>query len=207
MNVHHPNSNDPITFFDALQLHFKLGSDPSLLFHCLHVVKVAKQILEQLPPTVLVDRDLVLIGALLHDIGRNRTQGIGHAVAGSEIILEVFPVNNFTNDLAKIIASHIGGGIPKEEAKELGLPEKDFIPETIEERIVCYADKMVDYTFNKSSSNYEIKKWFTFSSVDNEINKLASKLGKNHPAINRLRQLESNLVSMNNNRPFRFNDK
>lgn len=196
--------NKTISFFDAVQLHFELGSDPSLLFHCQHVVDVAYQILNQLPSSLTIDRDLVLIGALLHDIGRNKTQGIDHALAGSEIILETFPESAFTTKLAKVVSSHIGGGIPKTEAKQLGLPEQDFLPETLEEKIVCYADKMVDYTFDKTSGSYEIKKWFTFNSVDNESKKLASHLGKDHPAILRLRQLEDNLLSYHDNKRFQF---
>lgn len=193
-----------VSFFDALQLHFELGSDPSLLFHCQHVTNVAYQIISQLPSTLSVDRELVLIGALLHDIGRNKTQGIGHALAGSKIILETFSQSSFTIKLAKVVSSHIGGGIPKAEAKQLGLPEQDFIPTTLEEQIVCYADKMVDYIFDKSNGSYEIKKWFTFNTIDNESKKLASHLGKDHPAILRLRQLEDNLLSYHDNKPFQF---
>ncbi len=196
--------HSPISYFDALQLHFKLGSDPSLLFHCNHVVNVASQIIQQLPPSTSINRDLVLIGALLHDIGRNKTQGIGHAVAGSEIILDTYPKHNFIDHLAKVVSTHIGGGIPKEEAKSLGLPAKDFIPLTLEEKIVCYADKMVDYDFDKTSGRYEIKKWYTYNSVANEIDKLASKLGSDHPAVARLKNLEKELLKVNNGQEFRF---
>ena len=42
-----------------------------------------------------------------------------------------------------IIERHIGAGIPKEEAVGLGLPEKDYIPVTIEEKIVAHADNLV----------------------------------------------------------------
>ena len=31
-----------------------------------------------------------------------------------------------------------------EEAKKLGLPEKDYIPVSLEEKIVCHADNLID---------------------------------------------------------------
>ncbi|MEM3690282.1 MAG: NUDIX domain-containing protein, partial [Candidatus Micrarchaeia archaeon] len=36
------------------------------------------------------------------------------------------------------------GGISREEAGRMGLPARDFIPETVEEKIVCYADKVCE---------------------------------------------------------------
>jgi hydroxyethylthiazole kinase-like uncharacterized protein yjeF len=47
-------------------------------------------------------------------------------------------------EICRIAERHVGAGILKDEAKKLGLPEKDFIPETIEEIIVAYADNLVD---------------------------------------------------------------
>lgn len=44
----------------------------------------------------------------------------------------------------EIIRRHVGAGIASEEAKSLGLPDLDYIPRSLEERIVCFADKMVD---------------------------------------------------------------
>lgn len=195
-----------ISFFDSLQLHFTLGSDSALLFHCSHVTNVAYQIINQLPSDLVLNKELILIGAMLHDIGRNRTQGIRHGYESSNIIREVFPPSEFTEQLATLTSRHIGGGIPKDEAKDLGLPDIDFLPITLEEKIVCYADKMVDYKYDKSKGVYQIIKWFTFNSVENESEKLASHLGMNHPAISRLKLLETELLLFNNNKHFTFKD-
>ena len=46
-------------------------------------------------------------------------------------------------DILYIIERHLGAGIPKEEAVKLGLPEKDYIPETLEEKIVTHADNLI----------------------------------------------------------------
>lgn len=198
------NNSYTISFFDAQRLHFFLGSDPSLIFHSSHVTDVAHQIISQFPSDITLNTDLILIGAFLHDIGRNKTQGIRHGLESSIIINENFPKSEFTHQLSILTSRHIGGGIPKNEAKALGLPEIDFIPETLEEKIVCYADKMVDYVIDKSKDAYQIIDWLTFNSVDNEIKKLSSRLGYNHPAISRLNSLEEDLLSYNNNKKFSF---
>ena len=39
---------------------------------------------------------------------------------------------------------HIRGGLPQTEAEELGLPVKDYTLYRLEERIVVYADRLVD---------------------------------------------------------------
>ncbi len=88
------------------------------------------------------DIELVTAGALLHDIGRARSNGINHAVIGAEI------ARSFGLDAAivRIIERHIGSGIPPDEAVRLGLPAGDYMPETIEEMIVAHADNLVDDT-------------------------------------------------------------
>ena len=45
-----------------------------------------------------------------------------------------------------IIKRHVGGGITTAEAKELGWPDDNYLPVTLEEKIVSYADKLVETT-------------------------------------------------------------
>ena len=85
-----------------------------------------------------VDAGLVRAGALLHDIGRGRTHGIMHAVEGAQIGNDL----GFPEELLHIIERHIGAGIALEEAIKLGLPPRDYIPITIEEKIVAHADNL-----------------------------------------------------------------
>lgn len=85
-----------------------------------------------------VDIDLVRAGALLHDIGRGRTHGIRHAVTGAELARDM----GLPEELALIIERHIGAGIESEEAKRLGLPPKEYLPLTTEEKIVAHADNL-----------------------------------------------------------------
>lgn len=80
-------------------------------------------------------------GALLHDIGRSRTHGIRHAVEGAAILGEL----GQDEALVSIAERHIGAGLTSEEARELGLPEKDYIPETLAEKIVAQADNLIGH--------------------------------------------------------------
>ena len=79
---------------------------------------------------------LITAGALLHDIGRSVTHGVEHGIEGGKIARE----EGWHEELAKIIERHIGGGITKEEAESQELPVKSYIPETLEEKLICHAD-------------------------------------------------------------------
>lgn len=81
---------------------------------------------------------LVSAGALLHDIGRTETQGIDHAFRGGEILRGM----KIDNRIINIVEHHTGAGISPEEAVSLGLPDKDFTPITLEEKIVSHADNL-----------------------------------------------------------------
>jgi uncharacterized protein (TIGR00295 family) len=121
---------------EALALLKKYGASEDVIRHVKMVRDYAVEIAEQNPRA---DRDLVEAGALLHDIGRARTHGIDHAVVGSEILRE----EGVDERIVRIVERHIGAGITKEEAAYLGLPPKDYLPETIEEKIVCHADNLI----------------------------------------------------------------
>ena len=103
-------------------------------------LKITQEILEQ---GFFVDIDLVQSGALLHDIGRfeyppGSDKMYRHGLVGSDILRkEGHPQE------ALIAERHLGPGISREEILEqdLDLPHQDFIPESYEEKSVCYADK------------------------------------------------------------------
>jgi uncharacterized protein (TIGR00295 family) len=105
-----------------------------------HILVVTEIVLGFLPHFPEADDKLVLAGALLHDIGRANTHGISHAVEGAKIAREL----KLPEELVLIIERHICAGIPKEDALELGLPEQDYFPETLEEKLVAHADNLVE---------------------------------------------------------------
>ncbi len=46
--------------------------------------------------------------------------------------------------VVEIVRRHVGAGISPEEAVALNFPPGDYIPRTLEEKIVGFADKMLD---------------------------------------------------------------
>jgi uncharacterized protein len=87
-----------------------------------------------------VDVKLVEIGALLHDIGRARTHSVHHAVLGADIARSL----GLPEPVISIIKRHVGGGITAREARKLGWPRDVYVPLTLEEKIVSYADKLIE---------------------------------------------------------------
>jgi len=131
---------------DAIALLIRSGCSPDLIEHCKAVAEYAREIAINIRENasgkgdhIHIDVDAVFVGALLHDIGRSKTHGISHAIAGARIAMD----NSLDDKIVKIIERHIGAGIPKEEASSLGLPEKDYLPVTIEEKIVAHADNLI----------------------------------------------------------------
>lgn len=106
-----------------------------MIAHCKAVSALAVKIAKRCGG----DLRLVEVGGLLHDLGRCRSHTISHAVEGARIARE----RNFPELLVNIIERHIGAGITSSEAKSLGLPEKDYVPTTLEEKIVSHSDNLM----------------------------------------------------------------
>ncbi len=113
------------------------GCSADVVAHCRAVSAMAISIADRVSRPV--DRELVRLGGLFHDIGRSRTHDIGHALAGVEIGRSL----GFSKELLLIIERHVGAGITAAEAVRLGLPQKDYLPQTTEEKIVSYADNLL----------------------------------------------------------------
>ena len=125
----------------TLKLLLQSGCSPKVVKHCKAVAKVATEIAEACKKKGLnVDMKLVEVGALLHDIGRSKTHSVHHAILGAEIAES----QKLPNAIIAIIERHVGGGITSEEAEKLGWPVKDYLPQTLEEKIVSYADKLIE---------------------------------------------------------------
>ena len=105
-------------------------------------------------PEWQADTAFVEEAAMLHDIGiifcdapgilcHGTEPYIRHGFIGAELLRkEGLPAH------ARVAERHTGSGLTREQiiAEHLPLPEQDFLPETIEERVICYADKF----FSKS---------------------------------------------------------
>jgi len=145
------------------------GCSDIVIAHCKAVREVAVRIAIRAHANV----ELVNAGALLHDIGRSRTHGIQHGLEGARIAQEL----GLPQNIRLIIERHLGAGIPKEEAVVLGLPDRDFLPQTLEEKIVAHADNLIDNDHKHP--------------IENEVAKALKKGQKNHAA--RLLQLHREL--------------
>jgi uncharacterized protein len=162
----------------ALEALREAGCPENVVQHCLAVERTALSIAQRIRKNGhLIDLQLVSLGGLLHDIGRARTHGIEHGVIGGKILREMG-----LGDLARFAERHIGSGIPAEEARELGLPARDFTPRTLEEKVVTYADKLV--IKNRRGSYREAVEWFR------------AELGPDHPALERFRRLHEEIQKL-----------
>jgi uncharacterized protein (TIGR00295 family) len=145
---------------DALALLKKYNVDKRVMDHLMAVHDYAMEIAADHE----CDLDLVETGSLLHDIGRTRSHGMDHALIGSEILRR----EGVDERIVKIVERHIGAGLTQEEAVELGLPPGNYVPETIEEKIVCHADNLIGGT-ERISIHKAIEaarhKWFPASVV------------------------------------------
>lgn len=110
-------------------------------------------------PELGIDVRFVAEAALLHDIGIVRTDaaGIGcygvhpyimHGVLGAEMLRAEGLERH-----ARVCERHTGSGLTVRDIVRGGLPlpHRDFLPETVEERLICYADKF----YSKTHIGYE----------------------------------------------------
>jgi len=137
-------------------------------------MKIAKKIEKN---GYTIDLRSVSMGALLHDIGRAKTHGVEHGVIGAKMLRKMG-----LGKFARFAENHIGAGIPAAEARELGLPAKDFMPRTLEEKVVTYADKKISR--KREISYEEAVKWFK------------TEFGKDHPSVGRFETLHSEIQTL-----------
>ncbi len=108
---------------------------------CLAIVQKHKE----LP----VDVQFLEEAAMLHDIGIYQCHApsiyctgaepyIRHGLIGAELLRQ-----EGLESHARVCERHTGTGLTREsiERQQLPLPAQDFVPETLEEQLVCYADK------------------------------------------------------------------
>ena len=119
-----------------------------LLIHSEAVARKAVSIARRHPE---LDADVAFIAeaALLHDIGIIRTDAPGilchgtepyirHGILGAEMLRREGLERH-----ARVCERHTGTGLTIHDitTQNLPLPHMDLVPETIEEQIICYADK------------------------------------------------------------------
>ena len=144
-----------------------------------HSIKVAEKALEIAYRTNKdLDFELIGRGALFHDLGKAKTHEIEHGKIGAEMGKAM----GLSEGIIAIMEKHIRGGLTDEEAIELNLPVKDYTLHTLEERIIIYADRLVDIiTEDLVSIDEEIEAEERFE----EILRTIPKYGKNDITLTR----------------------
>lgn len=138
----------------AINLLKQSNCSDHVISHCKAVADLSIEIANKLQNKGLtLNLALVEAGALLHDIGRSKTHTVQHAVMGAEIAKGI----GLPQSIIRIIKRHVGAGITAEEAKWLGWPEDVYVPQTLEEKVVSYADKLIDKS-ERISIETEIKR-------------------------------------------------
>ena len=117
-------------------------------------------------PELDLDKQFLEEAAMLHDIGIFRCNApdidchgdaeyICHGYLGAELMrAEGYPRH------ARVCERHTGTGISlaKIEERNLPLPHRDFMPETLEEQLICFADKFYSKTkLDKEKSVEKVK--------------------------------------------------
>lgn len=121
-----------------------------------HSRKVADKALEIVDnhPELSADRQFVEEAAMLHDIGIFMTDADGiqcfgdkpyicHGTLGSDLLKkEGYPQH------ALVCERHTGAGLSLKdiEKQQLPIPHRDLLPVSIEEQIICFADKFYSKT-------------------------------------------------------------
>ena len=154
---------------DVIILHFYPENTPLrslLLRHSTQVRDKALAILASpsCPPLEL-NAELVSAGAMLHDIGILQCHApsilcvgtrpyLAHGIIGAGMLRDYGRTHGLDLEpFARICERHTGTGITAKEVREqdLPIPERDYLPETPEEKLVCLADKF----FSKSGDLQE----------------------------------------------------
>ena len=143
---------------DIIRKYYKPGTlaHNLLMIHSTAVMNLALNIAEK-NPHLTIKTELVAQAAMLHDIGIFMTNApnlgcfglfpyICHGYLGREILEK-----EGLMEVAPFCERHTGTGLSKAEiiARNLPIPIREMMPVTIEEKLICYADKF----FSKSGKH------------------------------------------------------
>lgn len=148
----HPN----ISYTDIIDRYYR-NEHPKLkeilLRHSESVTRKALDIVRR-HPELNADAEFVEQAAMLHDIGVVYTDAPGiycfgnepyirHGILGAALLRE-----NGLPEHALVCERHTGAGISlaETESQKLPLPPRNYLPVSIEEQIICYADKFFSKT-------------------------------------------------------------
>jgi uncharacterized protein len=126
---------------ESMRLLAKYGREACWTKHCFAVAEAAARVGAAVAKVHPVDCSFLWSAALLHDIGRYATHDpLLHGVEGYRLLSILKHERE-----AYVCASHILFGLNAAEASQLGLPARDFVPRSIEEKLVPLVDYLIEY--------------------------------------------------------------
>lgn len=139
----------------------------------IHSKKVAERALRIIDEKALpLDRQFVYDAAMLHDLGIvccnaaviecfGTEHYLRHGLCGAKLLRDNaaewgMPPESI-EPYARVCERHTGAGLTKKDIVEQGLPlpAKDFLPETLEEKLICYADSFYSKTHLTEEKSYD----------------------------------------------------
>ena len=157
------------------QKYAKTDADLTLIYtHCQIIEAIAMQLLDK-NPIKDIDRNLVHVGCLLHDIGAydvledgEFVQGVRHGIIGENILKS----EGFSETIWRFASHHTGVGLTKKDVldQKLPIPVADYTARTIEEQFVMYADKF----HSKSNPPSEAPYFCSFDWFHNSVHKFGA---------------------------------
>ena len=124
-----------------------------LITHSQSVAQKALQIVFS-RPALNLDPNFVLEAAMLHDIGIFQTNAPGISCYGTEPYIRhgilgaaILRAEGYEHH-ARVCERHTGAGLSLDDivGQGLPLPHQSFLPKTLEEQLICYADKFFSKT-------------------------------------------------------------
>lgn len=154
-----------MTYQEIIDKYYPAGSRRRDIYlkHCRQVADEAQSISDRL--NLSLTKEEIENAAMLHDIGIFMTDADGidchgtepyirHGILGADLLRK----EGFDEKYARVAERHTGAGITQEDITELGPPlpaDRIMMPETLLERLICYADKFYSKSGNMEKKSLE----------------------------------------------------
>lgn len=114
-------------------------------------------------PELHLDNAFLEEAAMLHDLGIFRCDAPGICCMGTEPYIchgrlgaEIMRGEGYPRH-ARVCERHTGAGLTVDDivSQQLPLPHEDFLPESMEEQVICYADKFYSKSHLEREKTFE----------------------------------------------------
>lgn len=154
--------NTSIDYLQIIDKYYPININPLLrellITHSRQVADFATELIQRRGLETIINVEFVYTAAMLHDIGIKETNAhaihcfgtqhyMQHGLIGANFIRQFYTE---AESFALVCERHIGTGLTAKEiaTQQLPLPYRDYLPITLEEKLVCYADNF----FSKSDT-------------------------------------------------------